>query len=83
MNYNIGIKFKPFNLLRLKNLKSKKILDLKAQIHICRRSFQTSQFCRSDEIINRNILYRKFSATFKYLKEVILFNKVQVKIHGL
>ena len=54
------------------------ISDLTAQNIIYRFSSQTSQICRSVEIINPNILYRRFYATFKYLKEVILNNKVQI-----
>lgn len=59
------------------------ISDLKAQNYICRFSSQTSQFGYSDEIINPNILYREFYITFKYLKEVILNNKVQIKNYEL
>jgi len=39
----------------------------------------TSHFCRSDEIINQNTIQRTFNATFKYLNEVLYYNKVQVK----
>lgn len=67
----MGKKIYLFQLLQLKNLKSKKILDLKAQINIYQRSFKTSQFCRLDKIINRNILYRNFYGSFKYSKEIL------------
>jgi len=59
------------------------ISDLKAQNYVRRFSSQTSQSGYSGEIINPNILYREFYITFKYLKGVILNNKVQIKNYEL
>jgi hypothetical protein len=50
-----------------------------AQLYIHRLSFLTSQFHRSDEIINRNICLRKSTIIFKYLKKVLLYNEVHLE----
>jgi hypothetical protein len=50
-----------------------------AQKYQCDFSSLTSYFCRSDKIVNQNIIYRRFNATFKYLNEVLYYNRVHVK----